>query len=387
MRSFAQLAAILAACIFASSCAAHRPALETWRLENRNASHPILLPPGVAAPSKPQLNLTSSVTPADGSCSQSRGVIEIKRRKHRLVFTVFPDALAEQQPGWLAQWSSSLEASRCIPQGSAPRIAAQIVKSVPLPPNSAVHLLHPNSTQSGQVDVGAGMRLEIIGPILKPDASPDGPLVTTASGNGLTVSFVANNFIGYETAWYAIRPRPHASGFLIMPESAERHLHDQTEKRAEPATNYLRFPPDAAFYRLFYKSGETSYTAILLAGRTWPELERNSAALAKGSCADVTSGLCLPIPKRVAINPFVSVTVNGSPLSLAWGSRVADAIRHAGERRPAALLEHLYVERQYKGRPVRVEFDPRDQAVLSLLLTGGETISWKIAAHGSSPRQ
>jgi hypothetical protein len=383
VRNSAQLAVITAACL-SGACAVHRPALETWRLENKS-SHPLLIPPGLAAPSKPQLTLASSVPLSSGSCPQSSGILEIEHRKNRLAFTVFPEALAQQPPGWLAQWSATLEASRCIPQGAAPRIAAQIAESVPLPLNSAFHLLHPNSAQSGQVDIGAQMRLEVVSPILNGEMSTEGPLVTSASSNGLTVSLVAANFIGYETAWYAVRPRPQASGFLITPESAERHIHDQTEKRSEPATNYLRFPPDAAFYRLFYKSGDTSYTAILVAGRTWTELEQNSAALAKGSCANVTSGLCLPIPKRVAINPFVGVTVNASPISLAWGSSVADAIRHAGERRPAALLDHLYVERLYKGRPVRVEFNPRDPVILNLVLSGGEAISWKVAAHDSSP--
>lgn len=385
VRPSAQLAAIIAACLTAA-CAARRPALETWRLENQNASHPILVPPGIAAPSKPQLTLVSSVPLLRGSCLQSSdGVIEITRHKHRLAFTVFPDTLAQKPPGWLAYWSATLEASGCIPQGDAPRIAAQIVESVPLPMNSAVRLLHPNSTQSGQVDIGAQMRLEVVSPILNENAPADAPLFTSTSTSGLTVSLTANNFIGYETAWYSVHPRTQAGGFLIAPESAERHIHDQIEKRAAPATNYLHFPPDAAFYRLFYKSGDNSFTAILVAGRTWPELEQNTAALANGSCAGVASGFCLPIPKRVAINPFVSVTVNGSPLSLAWGSSVADAIRHSGERRPAALLDHLYIERLFKGHPARVEFNPRDPAILSLLLTGGEAISWKVAAR--SPRE
>ncbi len=383
MRPSAQLAVIIAACLSAA-CAVHRPALETWRLENRNASSPILIPPGTAAPSKPQLTLISSIAPANGVCSPSPGAIEISRRKHRLAFTVFPDALAQKPPGWLAQWSAGLEASRCIPQGAAPLIAAQIAESVPLPLNAALHLLHPNATQSGQVDISAQMRLEVVSPVLNQNLSADAPLFTSASTNGLTVTLKASNFIGYETAWYSVRPRAEANGFLITPESAERHIHDQTEKRAEPATNYLRFPPGAAFYRLFYKSGDTGYTALLVAGRTWPELEQNTAAAASGSCANIASGLCVAIPKRVAINPFVGVTVNGSPVSLHWGATVADAIRQSGNR-PAALLDHLCIERLYKGRPVRVEFNPRDPAILGLLLSGGEAISWKLAAHGSSP--
>jgi len=385
VRPSAQLAAIIAACLSAA-CAVHRPALETWRLQNQNASSSILIPPGVAASSKPQSTLASPVPLSTGSCSQSDGVIEIRRRKHRLALTVFPDALAQKPPGWLAQWSDALETSHCISQGAAPLIAAEIAESVPLPVNSALHLLHPNSTQSAQVDIGSQMRLQVVSPILNGNLPADAPLLTSTSGNGLTVTLKANNFVGYETAWYAIRPRAHTTGFFIAPESAERHINGQVEKHAEPATNYFHFPPEAAFYRLFYKSGDTSYTAIVVAGRTWPELEQNTTAAANGSCANVPSGLCLPIPKRVAINPFVNVTVNGSPVSLPWGSSVADAIRHSGSR-PAALLDHLCVERLYKGRPVRVEFDPRNQAILSLLLTGGEAISWKLAAHDSLQRR
>jgi len=384
----AQFAAIVAACLSAAACAVHRPALETWRLETQNASHPVLIPPGIRAQSKPQVIITSSLPAGNGPCAQSSGIIEMKRRKHRLSFTVFPDALSQKPAGWLARWSTALEASRCIPPGAAARIAAEVADSVPLPLNSAFRLLHPNSTQSGQVDIGAQMRLEVVSPILNSDLPADAPLftsaATSASTNGLTVSLTAANFIGYETAWYAVRPRLQAAGFLIAAESAERHVHDQIERRVEPATNYLRFPPDAGFYRLFYKSGDTSYTAILVAGRTWPELEQNTAALAKGSCADVEPGLCLPIPKRVAINPFVGITINGSPVSLPSGSTVADAIRHSGNR-PAALIDHLCIERLYKGRPVRVEFNPRNQTILSLLLSGGEVISWKVAAHDFSP--
>jgi len=383
VRASAQFAAIIAACLSAS-CAAHRRALETWRLENQNASSSILIPPGIAAPVKPQRTFASSVPLATGTCAQSGGVMEIRRHRHRLTLTVFPDILAQKPPGWLAQWSTAFEASHCIPRGAAPLIAAQIAESVPLPMNSALHLLHPNSTQSAQVDVGAQMRLQVVSPILNGNLPPDAPLFTSASSSGITVTLKADNFIGYETAWYAIRPRPQAKGFFIAPESAERHVHDRTEKRAEPATNYFRFSPDAAFYRLLYKSGDTSYTAILVAGRTWPELEQNTAAVASGSCANVASGFCLPIPKRVAVNPFITITVNGSPVSLPWGSSVADAIRHSGSR-PAALLDHLCVERLYKGRLLRVKFDPRNQAILSLLLSGGEAISWKVAAHGSSP--
>jgi hypothetical protein len=41
------------------------------------------------------------------------------------------------------------------------------------------------------------------------------------------------------------------------------------------------------------------------------------------------------------------------------------------------ILPHLTVRNPWNGRLVEIAFNPTDAAILTLVLTGGETISWK----------
>jgi hypothetical protein len=74
---------------------------------------------------------------------------------------------------------------------------------------------------------------------------------------------------------------------------------------------------------------------------------------------------------------MVAITVNGSQALVNWGSNVAGAIRAAGERQPDAILARLSVFKVYDSRPVAVDFDRSSRAILDLVLTGGESISWR----------
>jgi hypothetical protein len=383
----APTAIVVVASLALAGCA-HRSALATWRLVKQNSGQ-LLFPPGAPSRAQAKLIVKTDVPLAGGPCTQAAGILEIRSHRKQSRVTVFPEALSKQPQGWLAEWAAGLEHSGCIPQSAAPGLAEQIAESVPLGLNAARNLLHPNNIQTGTVDLTGDMRLEIVSPILKEGTPSDSPLFsggekTTGEGMKIQVRMASPNLVGYETAWYAVGPRLRGEGLAIAPQYAERHIDGQTELRDQPATNYLRFPSDAAFYRLFYKSGGTDYTAIVLAAHSWPELNEASKALAEGSCDKVASKLCILIPRRVAINPFISVKVNGADVVTPWGSTLAQAIRQSGQNRPAAVLAHLTLERPYKHRLVRVEFDRDDPAILSMVLNGGESVSWKVSTALSS---
>jgi hypothetical protein len=87
--------------------------------------------------------------------------------------------------------------------------------------------------------------------------------------------------------------------------------------------------------------------------------------------------MCVAIPKRVAINPMVFVTVNGAEMLFSWGTTVGGAIRAAGKVEPVAVLPQLLVFKPYRDRMTAVDFDKTDAAILKLILMGGEAISWK----------
>ena len=81
--------------------------------------------------------------------------------------------------------------------------------------------------------------------------------------------------------------------------------------------------------------------------------------------------MCVVIPKRAALNPFLAITVNGSETTAPLGSSLGAAI-HLGRLPP-----NLKVYKLYAGEPVPVEFDRSGTEILGLVLNGGEKISWK----------
>lgn len=87
--------------------------------------------------------------------------------------------------------------------------------------------------------------------------------------------------------------------------------------------------------------------------------------------------MCIAIPKDVAVNPLVSVTVNGAEVLVTRGAWVAGAIQAAGERQPKTLLRALTISKPWNGRMMPVAFDPQDAAILNMPLRGGEVVSWR----------
>ncbi len=269
--------------------------------------------------------------------------------------------LLRQPPGWLTAWAAGLEEQGCVAPGEGPALATRVAQSLPLDPAAAFHLLYSSDRQTGQVDLAPPMRLQVVSPILNGAAAPEEPAEIAGSGNSLTVTAKAPpNLIGYETAWYSV-------GHDIAPLYAELHIQGKTERRPQPSVNYLHFPPEAAFYRLLYKSSDTGSTAIVLAAPTRAALDRQTRTL---------DGVA--IPRGVAINPMIPVTINGAEVMVNWGGNVGEAIRSAGERQPQAVLPKLSVSRLYNGRLAPVVFDHASPAILGLMLTGRETISWEL---------
>jgi hypothetical protein len=231
--------ALTLALLLLTSCAAHQPVTANWRLTKQGTAD-LLIPPGVARPDLSKRTLAVDLTAGQRICPPP---IRVKG-KHVFV-TVTRDMLLDQPPGWLTKWASGIESQGCIAPGEASILAARIAEALPLDPALAFHLLYPNDRQAGQVDFAPPVRLQVVSPILRDGAAPDATILeTSGSGNSITLTVKAtDNLIGYETAWYAPQSRAAGVGFTITPLYAERHVNNQTEHRAQPATNYLRFPP------------------------------------------------------------------------------------------------------------------------------------------------
>jgi hypothetical protein len=357
---------------------------QTYRLVKQDAGR-VLIPPGISRPDVGQRTFTADIAAGRGSCAPAEGAIAIQSRNGRVRVTVTRDPLLKQPPGWLSAWTAQAESQGCIAAGEGLKLAARIVESLPLDPRAAYRLLHADDRQTGYVDLGPETRLQVVSPILREGSPPDAPILEesnlTGEGNRLTLTLKSTpNLVGYETAWYAIQPKAGQIGFAISPLSAERHIQGKVEPAAAPAINYLKFESQAAYYRLFYKADQGEVVEVVLAAPTRAELDRQTRAFNSDPalCAQVPSQACVVIPKRVALNPFLVITVNGSETTVPVGSTVRGAIQTAtGARNIERLPPELEVYKLYAGKPVAVEFDRDSIEILGLVLSGGERVSWK----------
>lgn len=358
---------LTAVCLLSAGCGVRKPLSLDWRFISTDTTA-TLLPPGVAGADVTRRILTTDITAGKGPCPG-----EIRVRKNHIVATVNRGALDASPDGWLTVWAADAESRGCIAAGEAPKLAARVAESLPLDPQKAFHVLYPD-------DLVPPVRLQVVSPILRDESAPVlNDEQVAGNGNQLTLTVRADNLIGYETALYAVQPKASGAGYVISPQYADRHLGAASERRQQPATNYFQFPAEAAFFRLFVKSGQTDYTALAIAAPTRAELARLAAALEAGttSCETLGPKSCIAIPRRVALNPVVPVTINGAEVLVRWSADLAEAIRGAGERRPDNLLATLAISRLYGGRPTPVDFDRMNPAILRLPIAGGEIISWK----------
>ena len=367
------LAATLLLSMVTTGCAVR----QTYRLVSQGAGR-VLIPPGISRPDVAQRTFTADIAAGRGSCAPAEGAIAIQSRHGRVRVTVTRDPLLKQPPGWLSAWTAQAESQGCIAAGEGLKLAARVVESLPLDPRAAWRLLHADDRQTGYVDLGPETRLQVVSPILREGTPPDAPILDasnlTGEGNRLTLTLKSTpDLIGFETAWYAVQPKAGQIGFAITPLSAEKHIQGKVEPAAAPATNYLKFGPQAAYYRLFYKADQGEVVEVVLAAPTRAELDRQTQAFNSDPalCAQVPSQACVVIPKRVALNPFLAITVNGSETTVPVGSTVRAAI-HLDRVPP-----DLKVYKLYAGKPVPVEFDRASPEILGLVLNGGERISWK----------
>jgi hypothetical protein len=369
LKHFAALLVMLAA----TGCATHRAALHSYRLLGTGSSQ-VLVPPGMEKPETSQRTFDADVSKGNGTCPSSSGGIGVRPSRKRVRVTVTQEELRNRPAGWLTEWATSLESQGCIAPGAGPQLAEQIAEALPLDPNQEIHLLY-----SSQLDIFPQMRVQVLSPIL---GDANGPILESVQTSGNDRSITAairssDNLLGYETAAYEVQAKTDGPGVRVVPLYADRHVGDAVERKPEPAVNYFRFPREAAFYRVFYEAQQTEYTAFVIGAGTRAELDQRTRTFETGATSCEELGLCVPVPKQVAINGLVRVTVNGKETWVNWGTNVGGVIRAGGERDRSGVPPTLKVEKLYRGKLTAVEFDRATSNILSLVLTGGEVVSWK----------
>lgn len=344
-----------------TGCAVRQPA--TWRLSGRT-----LTPPGVAADVSQRI-FTAPIK-AKSPCPAS-DALALQPRRSRLRVTVHRDALLKQPRGWLTTWTEQAETQGCIAPGQGAILAARIVESIALPSGADLRLLRLDGPPNF-VEIGAGIRLQAVSPILRTGVSSDVPQFDidkiSGGGNTLTVDLKSSpDLIGFETAWYDLHPKTAGAGFTIVASSAETNIKGKVESQPAPARNYFQFAPEIAFYRLFYKADQTE---VLAAAPTRTALPADPEI-----CDRPGGAVCLAIPRGIGVNPYMLVSVNGSPVAVAINSDVRSLIRTMRQSADK-VIPTLAITRLWEGKPVALQFDRSKPDILSLVLTGNEQIRW-----------
>ena len=201
----------------------------------------------------------------------------IRLRRREALVEVNRTGLMNHPRGWLTIWTNELESRGCIAEGSAFRLANSIVDSLPLEMNSAFRLL--NSSDPDVVEINPNVRLQIMTPIMTEGVSPDAPIIeaATVTGNGTTLNVDARfteNLLGYEMTWYSVQPKNQLPGVSVTPFATERHVNNQTEHVPLPIHNYFESLSGTSFYGLFYKGGQTEFTALIVGGTSKADFDR-----------------------------------------------------------------------------------------------------------------
>jgi hypothetical protein len=326
------------------------------------------VPPAVAA----SLSQRTFTTPIKGTshCPET-DALTLEPHRSRLRVTVHRDALVKQPRGWLTTWTGQAEAQGCIAPGQGALLAARIVESLPLPTGADLRLLRVDGPPDF-VEIGAGIRLQAISPILRPEVSSDPSQLdidkVSGGGNTVTVDLKSSpDLIGFETAWYDLRPKTAGDGFTIVPSSAETNIKGKVESQPAPARNYFQFAPELRFYRLFYKADQSEVLAAAVSRAALPTDPE--------TCDRPGGPVCLAIPRGIGVNPYLLVSVNGSPVAVTIGSDLRGLIRTLRQREDK-VLPTLAITKLWAGRPVALEFDRSEADILSLVITGNEQIRW-----------
>jgi hypothetical protein len=319
--------------LLATGCATRAPL--AWRLERQT-----IVPPGKPKP---------VVVKTRGECASGEAIVA-RRKGGRVVLEVNRETLPAMREGWLADWAGRAEQSGCVPAGEGNALAERVLDNVPLGLAQRYRLMHPNHARSGFVDLGPENRLEVITPILRPGAGENaGALRQTsveAAPKGLTVTVEsAPDLLGVETAWY----QPRAGTIEPIGTAPRRNLFAGMQAR---------------YWRLVYKADQTS---VVVAADSWRELQEVTAA---GSCPK-----CIAVPRSVAVNPYLAVTVNGGEVRAPVGATLGTVIRTAG-RKPEEVLGTLELSKRFEGRMLPVMFERTMPQVLSLVMEGNEAVRW-----------
>jgi hypothetical protein len=144
-----------------------------------------------------------------------------------------------------------MEDEGCIALGGAIAIADALVQRMTVPTRTAHELRYGSFRDTGFVRLEPGFRIRTIAPLLKGGGYRLKGAEEVPSGNSLTIR-TGSEFMGMETAYYAVAGKRGASGVRVELVSVEQMIDGKRRPAAAPGERFLDLPSWADHIRLFF---------------------------------------------------------------------------------------------------------------------------------------
>ncbi len=164
----------------------------------------------------------------------------------------------------------------------------------------------PATPDASYIDLQPGWRLRVVTPILKSGGYRLHAASQRVDGNAITVS-AGDDFVGYETAYYAINGRRRA-GVSVRFQSAEITKASQANPQSRAMVPLFQLPRWATHVRLIYleRVSRADHDMAVAAAKDATSLETFTRAVQANptdACRAGRRTYCSWIPAGIAIRP------------------------------------------------------------------------------------
>ena len=157
------------------------------------------------------------------------------------------------------------------------------------------------------IDLQPGWRLRVITPLTRSGKYQLGLAGQQVTGSAVTLA-AGDDFIGYQTSYYAVQPRRRA-GIHIVFTSAQDTRDGITAARSTPHASLFQLPRGARYVRLLYlaRASRSDHDMAVLASSEEPALMHLTATVQAHpeACENTRRTFCSWIPAGIAVRPEV----------------------------------------------------------------------------------
>ncbi|HEX7361716.1 MAG TPA: hypothetical protein VF283_14600 [Bryobacteraceae bacterium] len=168
------------------------------------------------------------------------------------------------------------------------------------------------------VDLIPGCRLRVVAPLFAPGTQKRALAKLLSETGSSTTLKAPPGFVGYETAYYLLRPRSDHRGASIAFQYATTNKSGVVTRENRPRKRLFRVPREIRFFRLVFliRKSNSDHNMALLGTHRKDALNAWSAALLADpdACRNLKGRSCMWIPAGIAVRPEIRKASRWEPL-------------------------------------------------------------------------